>query len=131
MRLAVAEVAFVRNLLPSAHFKSKAYSGTTMRYIAPSAEEAAGSAIAARLSATTEAALEALDKGYLRGLVLSIYSADDSPGGSELLESYVINVRCACGSRRAHQTARRRGALDPPLPSQTPPRRRPAAAAWR
>ncbi len=86
-------MASLRNLLPSSQFSSKTYSGThtPVHYITPDPEKT--STVASRLYATTEAALQALDKGYLRSLVLSIYSSATSPQGVELLEAYVINVR--------------------------------------
>lgn len=48
---------------------------------------------AARLHSWLEAGLEAVEKGYLRSMVLGIYSAEDDPAKRELLESYVFNFR--------------------------------------
>ena len=48
---------------------------------------------ALQLVTILESAFDAIDKGYLKGVVLSIYSAEENEEDRELLESYVFNVK--------------------------------------
>ena len=82
-RLAISEVCFIRNLFPSSAFRETYYGDTKIRSLAPRALDDEGkptgdivSEGAIQLVAVLESSFEALDQGYLKGLVLGIYSAE-------------------------------------------------------
>ena len=45
------------------------------------------------LQSWQDSAFDALEKGYLRSVVLSIFSGEEDPRDRELIESYVFNVK--------------------------------------
>jgi hypothetical protein len=110
VRASISEICFLRNLFPSDMFRPMNFgANTTIRalcpvQVLPSGEKRVLDEAAQHLVQLEEAALDAIEKRYLRSLVLSIHSAGEP---SELLESYV----CECArvgrvvGRGGHATA--------------------------
>ena len=129
VRASISEVCYLRNLFPSDCFRASAFGNTTIRALVPRELDAEGKPTgpiinmdAARVVAWEDAAFEALSEGYLRALVLSIYSAEDDPADRELL------VRGwegrGWGGRGASQSKRRCGDWRRGLPGTAQPTRR-------
>jgi len=99
IRAAISEVCFLRNLFPEDAFVDTHLGTTKIRALAPRELDEQGQPTgavthkdAAALTRMLESAFDALEKGYLRGIVLGIYSAEEDPAARQLLESYVFNV---------------------------------------
>ena len=99
IRAAISEVCFLRNLFPEDAFVDTHLGTTKIRALAPRELDEEGQPTgavthkdAAALTRMLESAFDALEKGYLRGIVLGIYSAEEDPAARQLLESYVFNV---------------------------------------
>jgi hypothetical protein len=90
-------VCFIRNLFPSDCFKETTVGGTLMRCLRPrevDAEGNPGAVVSEEVLALTtmlETAFEALEKGYLRGIVLGVYNV--AGGEKTLAESYVFSIK--------------------------------------
>jgi meiosis-specific protein len=98
-------VCYLRNLFPEDCFKATTFGNTTIRALVPREAGPDGKPTgriinedAARLLAWQDAAFEALELGYLRCIVFSIYSAEDDPAARQLLESYVYHFKYPQGS---------------------------------
>ena len=93
MRLTIANVAFLRNLLPSNCFQSATLSGVRVQRLVPGNREASV------LSEWLEnGVFDALRKRYLRSVVFGVYLDPDQE--STLIESYTLHV--AYGADGAH-----------------------------
>jgi hypothetical protein len=94
VRASVGEICFLRNLFPSDVFRSVSFGGnTSVRALAPRELGPDGKPTgrvlnesAATLAQWMESALDALEKCYLRSIVLTIFTASEP---REVLESYV------------------------------------------
>jgi hypothetical protein len=94
VRASVGEICFLRNLFPSDVFRTVSFgSNTNVRALCPRQLGPDGkptgvvlSEAAAALAQWVESALDALEKGYLRSIMFSIFTASEP---HELLESYV------------------------------------------
>lgn len=86
VRAAVNQVCFLRNLFPSDIFKEARYGQTTINVLSPLDEEGAVvNQQALFITQQMEAALEAVDKQYLRSIVFGVYSAEEDSSERELL----------------------------------------------
>lgn len=83
-------MCYIRNLFPGEVFQQATFANSIIRAMRPVDQD--GSVLnddAHRLLQWQEAAFEAIDRQYLRSMVLGIYTAEEDPAQRKLLESYV------------------------------------------
>jgi hypothetical protein len=99
VRASVGEICWLRNLFPHDLFRTCKFGSTNVRALV--AKEPSTQAVinedAHRLTTLMEAALEAVERKYLRSIVVGIYSAEAEPKLRTLLESYVFHFKYPTG----------------------------------
>jgi hypothetical protein len=94
LRASISEVCFLRNLFPSDCFRTITFANTTVRTLdSSSVTDDTCRADLSQVMLWQESAAEALDLGYLRAMVLSIYTAEDNREDRSLIETYVFSFK--------------------------------------
>jgi len=94
LKASVSEVCFLRNFFPSDCFKTVNFANTTVRSLDVSGvTDPACRKNLNQVIQWQESAAEALEMGYLRAMVLSIYTAEDNPQDRSIIETYVFSFK--------------------------------------